>query len=297
VILGAHLSVAGGVDKALERAGKFGFPTVAIFVRNQLQWRAPPLAEETVGSFRAARRRLGIAPVIAHGSYLVNLAGAGAVRRRSMRAVADELDRCERLGVEYYVLHPGSPGPAGRDRGIARVAEALNAACARAPRAGARVLLETTAGTGATLGGRLKDLAEILSRLERRERFGICLDTCHVFAAGYDLRAPPAYRATMAAVDASVGLERLMCVHLNDSVFQLGSRRDRHAHIGSGRIGLAGFANIVSDARLRDVPMILETPKGFDPAGRDWDLVNAETIRALAARSGGQRPLPPGRGS
>jgi deoxyribonuclease-4 len=284
MILGSHLSIAGGPHKALQRAAEYGFATVAIFVRNQRRWRAPRLGQEAVASFRRARRRLGIRPVVAHGSYLINLAGSAPVRRRSITAVAKELDRCGRLGVEFYVLHPGSPGRAGRERGIARVADALSDAIARSRRRRVKVLLETTAGAGQTLGGSFEDLAEILARLDRPGRFGICLDTCHVFAAGYDLRAPRAYRETMDRLEAVVGLDRLKCVHLNDSACPLGSRRDRHAHVGKGEIGLAGFSNVVNDARLGEVPMILETPKGRDDAGRDYDLINAEAIRALTQR-------------
>jgi deoxyribonuclease-4 len=274
------LSIAGGPQKALERAADHGFETVAIFVRNQRRWRARPLSEAAAGCFRKTRRRLGIHPVVAHGSYLANLAGRTRVRRRSMAAVADELDRCRRLGADYYVLHPGSPGQAGRDAGIARVADALNTLIAAAGRR-VKLLLETTAGAGRQLGGAFEDLAEMLALLERPGRFGVCLDTCHVFAAGYDLRTPGAYRRTMNRFDRVVGLERLLVVHLSDSLAPLGSRRDRHEHIGRGRIGLGGFANLVNDRRLAGVPMILETPKALADNGRDWDRINAETLHAL----------------
>jgi deoxyribonuclease-4 len=281
MLLGAHLSIAGGPHMALHRAARYGFDTVAIFVRNQRRWRAPPLTAAAAARFRRARRRLGIGPVIAHGSYLANLAGCPAVRKKSIAAVAEELDRCRRLGADYYVFHPGSPGRDGPEVGIARVAEALNRLI---PAAGRRVkvLLETTAGAGRQLGGRFEELAEMLARLERRRRFGVCLDTCHVFAAGYDLGTPRACRRTMRRFDRIVGLDRLRVVHLNDSLADLGSRRDRHEHIGRGRIGLEGFANFVRDRRLADVPMILETPKGTTDDGRDWDRVNAETLRSLA---------------
>ena len=170
MILGAHLSVAGGVDKAVERAGEYGFETVAIFVRNQLRWRARPLGREAVAAFRRARRRLGIGPVVAHGSYLINLAGRGAVRRRSLAALDDELSRCARLGVDFYVLHPGSPGQAGAEEGIARVAGGLNRAVARCRSRRLKVLLETTAGAGHMLGASFEQLAEILARLDRSGR-------------------------------------------------------------------------------------------------------------------------------
>ena len=282
--LGSHLSVAGGLHKAVEKAREYGFQTVAIFVRNQRQWRAPPLDASAVAAFRAARRAWGGGPVVAHGSYLVNLAGEGEVREKSIAAVAEDLDRCGRLGVELYVLHPGSHRGRGREEGIRRIAEALNGIVAACPRRRVKVLLETTAGAGDALGGRFEDLADILARLDRPGRFGVCLDTCHVFAAGYDLRTPAAYERTMEQFDRIVGLPRLLAIHLNDSLKPLGSHRDRHAHIGRGRIGRRGFANLVNDSRLSRVPMILETPKGLDDAGRDWDSVNAETIRRLGAR-------------
>jgi len=285
VIIGSHLSISGGLHKALERAADLQFDTVAIFVRNQRQWRAPALTDEAVARFRRTRRRLRIRPVVAHGSYLINLAGAGLVRRRSIRAAADELDRCARLGVDFYVLHPGSPGQSGRGRGIARVAEAVNGLLARCRSRRVKLLLETTAGAGHALGGSFEDLAEILAGVRRPRRVGICLDTCHVFAAGYDLRTRAAYEATMQRLETVVGMERLYCLHLNDSLFPLGSRRDRHAHIGRGRIGSAGFAHVVNDPRLRGLPMILETPKGRTESGRDWDEVNARAVRALARRT------------
>ncbi|KKM81595.1 hypothetical protein LCGC14_1328180 [marine sediment metagenome] len=284
MLLGAHLSVAGGLHRALEAAADYDFDTVAIFVRNQLRWRAGGLTDEAVGLFRRTRRRLGIGPVLAHGSYLINLAGAAPLRRKSIRAMSEELARCGRLGVEYYVLHPGSPGAAGREVGIVRVAGALNRIIAGCRHRRVKVLLETTAGAGSLLGSTFEELAEILARLDRPRRFGVCLDTCHVFAAGYDIRTPKAYRDTMARFDRTVGLDRLLAVHVNDSLGPLGSRRDRHEHIGRGRIGRRGFANLMSDARLADLPMILETPKGATDDGRDWDRVNADLLRRLARR-------------
>jgi len=281
VILGSHLSIAGGAHRAAERAADYGFEAVGIFVRNQLRWSAPPLTDEAVATFRRARRKAGLRAVVAHGSYLANLAGAPTVRKRSIAAVADELDRTGRLGAEFHVLHPGSPGEDGRDVGIERVAEALNGILAECPRRRVKLLLESTAGTGHQLGGAFEDLAEILARLDRPRRFGVCLDTCHAFAAGYDLRSPKAYADTMRRFDDIIGLDRLMAIHLNDSVGPLGCRRDRHAHIGKGKIGRRGFANLVRDPRLTNIPMILETPKQRPP-GTDWDAVNARLLRKLA---------------
>jgi len=280
MLLGAHLSIAGGMHHALVSASEYGLGTVAVFVRNQRQWKGPPLSEQTVAIFRRTRRRLGISPVVAHASYLLNLAGGEPVRSRSIAAMRDDLDRCGRLGIEYLVFHPGSHED--RAAGAAWVAEALNRVIDACPHRRPKILLETPAGAGRCLGGTFEELADILSRLAQPQRFGVCLDTCHVFAAGYDLRTPPAYRATMRAFDEALGLGKLLAIHLNDSLGPLGSHVDRHTHIGRGAIGRRGFANLVADPALAEVPMILETPKGADARGRDWDRLNADTIRRLA---------------
>ncbi len=280
MILGSHLSVSGGLQNALFKAGEYGFDTVAVFVRNQRQWSGPPLAEQAVETFRQVRRELAIAPVVAHGSYLMNLAGEEEVRQKSIAALTDELDRCGRLGIEFYVFHPGSC--ADTHAGIARIAEALNGVLASAPISSPRVLLETTAGQGNCIGSRFEHLADILGRLHKPRQCGVCMDTCHIFAAGYDMRTPATYQETMRLFDSIIGMEQLAAIHVNDSVRDLGSCVDRHAHIGHGKIGLEGFANLVNDSRLADTPMILETPKEQTPDGRDWDLVNAQSLRELA---------------
>jgi len=279
MLIGAHLSIAGGMDRAVAAAGEYGFDAVAVFVRNQRRWRGPGLTDQTVRRFKLARRRLGISPVVAHGSYLVNLAGHAEVRRKSLAAMAEELDRCGRLGIEYLVVHPGANASARA--GIELIAAGLNELMAGRRRRRPDVLLETTAGAGRTIGGTFEQLAAILERLDRPKRFGMCLDTCHVFAAGYDIRTPRAYARTMADFDRVIGLDRLRVIHVNDSVAALGSRRDRHAHVGHGRIGRRGIANFVRDPRLAAVPLILETPKGTDQAGRDWDTVNASALRKM----------------
>lgn len=302
MLLGSHLSIAGGLDRAPEAAGRYGFSTVALFVRNPRQWRVPPLGDEAVPRFIRARREAGVRSVVAHASYLLNLSAAAKVRGLSIRALAGELARCGRLGIEFLVLHPGSHPDeregvelvaAGVDEAVALADEALAARTDRAgvgavrpgeedPSAAPTLLLETTAGQGSSIGCRFEHLAGILARLGDEARVGICLNTCHVFAAGYDIRTPAAYHRTMEELDRLVGLDRVRAVHLNDSVGRLGVRVDRHAHIGFGRIGRAGFANIVRDPRLTDVPLILETPKGTDARGRDWDRHNADTLLALA---------------
>jgi len=282
MLLGAHLSIAGGVDRALLAAAEYGFNAVGLFLRNQVQWRCRPLDEALVARFKRTRRQAGIAAVVAHGSYLVNLAGLARVRRRSIAAMIEDLDRCGRLGIEYLVIHPGSRPDAAK--GIDQIVRALDAIFAACPRRRPKILLETTAGSGNTLGRSFEQLAAILDRVARPRRVAVCLDTCHIFAAGYDIRTPAACRKTLDQFDSIVGLDRLRAVHLNDSRKGIASRVDRHAHIGHGLIGLRGFAALVSDPRLSGVPMILETPKGMDADGRDWDAVNAETIGRLASR-------------
>ncbi len=286
MLIGSHLSIAGGPPNALLSAAEYGFKTVAMFVRNQQQWKSPPLSDETAGTFRRLKRELKIAPVVAHGSYLVNLAGQNDVRGKSIRAMSEDMDRCGRLEIEYLVIHPGSrPDQA---EGITLIADALNRIIADCLHIGPIVLLETTAGQGNCIGYTFEQLAEILSRLDKPERFGVCLDTCHIFAAGYDIRTPAAYEKTMTQFDAAVGLNRLAAIHLNDSLGRLGSRLDRHAHIGLGKIGKEGFANLMRDKRLTDIPMILETPKGADESGRDWDKVNTAVLMSLCRKAGGQ---------
>jgi len=274
------LSIAGGLHKALLRADQLGFRAVGMFVRNQRRWQAPPLSDEAARLFRETRKRLGIASVVAHGSYLTNLASTGELRRKSLAALRDELDRCRRCGIDYLVIHPGSAPDT--QRAIARIADALNRLPADRPQACTKILLETTSGAARGIGGRFEQLAAILERLERPRSFGVCLDTCHVFAAGYDLRTPRAYTRTLEQFDRVIGLGRLLAVHLNDSRGPLGSGLDRHEHIGAGRIGAKGFANFVNDQRLAGIPMILETPKGTDGRGRDYDRVNAARLLRLA---------------
>jgi deoxyribonuclease-4 len=279
MLLGSHLSIAGGMHNALLKSAEYGFAAVGMFVRNQVQWRVPPLSDERVALFRRTRRRLGIRPVVAHGSYLVNLAGRQTTRRRSIDAVAADLHRCSRLGIEYLVLHCGHLDDAAK--GIRRICTGLDEAFAATGDCRTRLLLETAAGAGSELGSSFEQLAEMLACVRDARRVGVCLDTCHIFAAGYDIRTPKAYAAAMERFNRVVGLKRLKAIHVNDSKGKLGRGLDRHQHVGRGEIGLAGLANFLNDPRLRRLPFILETPKGIDPdTGRDWDLINAEALRA-----------------
>jgi len=286
-LIGAHMSVAGGLARAFERGQHVGCVTLQIFQRPNRQWRAPRLTKAMVEAFQAARRATGIAPVVAHACYLINLASDNAVtRRRSRRAFIDEVKRSRRLGLPGVILHPGSA--ADRETAIARIADGINHALDATPDSSTTVLLETTAGAGRSVGGRFEDLAEIIDRIEQRDRMGVCLDTCHVFAAGYDLRTRRTYRRTMRALDGAVGLDRLRVIHVNDATGDLGSRLDRHAHIGQGRLGEEAFRLLMTDHRLVNVPKIIETPKR---KGRTlMDGVNLATLRHLA----GERPGMPG---
>jgi len=296
MLLGAHLSIAGCIERPLLEAHRYGFNTVGMFVRSNVRWRAPRLTDQAVAAFRRTRERLGIGPVVAHGMYLANLAARAALRRRSIAAVRDELDRCGRLGIDYLVIHPGLRDDA--ELAVRLIAEALDRIIAACRHRRPKVLLETTAGGRNSIGGTFEQLAKILAMVRHPNRLGVCIDTCHMFAAGYDIRSASAYRRTMSLFDSTIGLDRLLAVHVSDSKRPLGSRIDRHEHIGRGHIGLEGLANLVNDGRLAGVPLILETPKGpsrtaWAPAARrrtdhdspDWDELNAAALRALVRRA------------
>ncbi len=288
--LGAHMSIAGGLDLAPLRGRQVGCETIQVFTKSNRQWRARRLTDREVEAFQANLARTGISPVVAHDCYLVNLAAPRrAVWQRSVGAFRMELERAERLGIPYLVTHPGSHAGAGEAEGIRRVAEALNVLHAAPPSSRVQVLLETTAGQGSSLGYRFEQLAQILALVERADRVGICLDTCHVFAAGYDLRTPDGYRKTLKDLDACLGLRRLKAIHLNDSKGALGSRVDRHDHIGEGRLGLEAFRRLLNDPALHRIPMILETPKDDDCIGADRR--NLARLRRLLDGRGGRGGL------
>jgi deoxyribonuclease-4 len=283
--LGAHLSIAGGLHHALEAALRLRCNTVQVFVKNQRQWRVAPLDGEDLRRWHSLLATPGFGPAVAHATYLINLAsGDRALRVRSRQALLAELRRCDRLNIPYLVMHPGSARGSSRTRGIARVAEALNQIFEQHADLRGALLLENTVGHGATLGGTFDELADILGRIAQPQRVGVCLDTCHLFGAGYDMRSPAAYRAVIAAAGRTLGLERIRCWHLNDSLAACGSHVDRHAHIGAGQLGRAAFHNLLTDERFYGIPMILETPKGEDAAGRDFDALNLRRLRAIARR-------------
>lgn len=277
-LLGAHVSVSGGAEKAVARAADLRCDAFQIFVKSPNRWSNRPRPEAESATFREARRQAAL-PVVAHAGYLINLASPKPeVVEKSRGALADELRRCAALGVPGLVLHPGAPQEDGRQVGIERVAAGLDAVFEELGDGDVRVLLENTAGQGSTLGISIAELDAIRSRVAAPERVGICLDTCHAFAAGYDLRNDGYERLTDELAEGP-GLATLACWHLNDSKFALGGNRDRHANIGDGEIGLAPFARLLADARFSELPMLLETPLGVDDQGHARDLA---TLRTLA---------------
>ncbi|HVT18900.1 MAG TPA: deoxyribonuclease IV [Thermoanaerobaculia bacterium] len=291
-VLGAHVSVAGGVASAFGRAARLGCDAIQIFVKNANQWRAKPLEHAEAAAFRQAHAASAVGVVVAHASYLINLAaGDGLVREKSAEALADELARCTKLGLRGLVVHPGAHLGTGEETGLDRAAAALDRVLAALPRASCRLLLENTAGQGSCLGCRLEHLAAIRARLPapRRRRVGFCIDTCHAFAAGYPIHHAAGWKAFMAEVEALLGLDALACIHLNDSLRPFASRRDRHAHIGDGQIGLDAFARFLAEPRLAGIPMILETDPGNDQEGHARDLAVLRGLTLPARRRSSKR--------
>ena len=284
------MSIAGGLPRAVERARAAGCDTLQIFTRSSGQWRARPLPDSEIAEFRRLSKELDVRPVIAHASYLINLATPDdTLRQRSRAALGEELDRAETLGLLGVVLHPGSYTTTTEEAGLTRIAESIGAVLDDRPEQQTTLLLEHTAGQGTNLGYTFEQLGTIITEVERAgtaARIGVCLDTCHLLAAGYDLGSDTDYADTMRQLDACVGFERLRAIHLNDSKTPLGSRVDRHTHIGSGHVGLGGFRRLLSDSRPEALPMVLETPKERTGRSADiepdpMDLENLRTLREL----------------
>ncbi|NTW02038.1 MAG: deoxyribonuclease IV [Oscillochloris sp.] len=279
---GAHMSISGGVSKAFARGAQVHCEAMQIFSKSERQWQAKPILPAEVAAFKAEQQRTGIGPVIVHDSYLINLAApADELWEKSITAFSHELERCDLLGIPYIVTHPGAHTGSGEDVGLEREAVALNRIFESGIGGTTTVLLETTAGQGSALGYRFEHLARLFELVPHHSRMAVCVDTCHIFAAGYDIRDEASYQATFEVFDHIVGVGRIKCFHLNDSQKDLGSRVDRHNHIGQGYIGLEGFRLLVNDPRFAGLPMIIETPKGDDMAE---DVVNLSLLRSLVGK-------------
>jgi deoxyribonuclease-4 len=286
--LGAHLSIAGGLPRAVDRAVASRCEALQIFTKSAGQWRARELPREEIALFRKRVEETGIRPVVAHNSYLINLAAAApTLRAQSIAALGDELDRAESLGLDGLVMHPGSYTSGTEGEGLRLIGDAIAALLAARPQAKTMVLLEHTAGQGTNLGHRFEHLAAILERVGGSPRVGICLDTCHLLSAGYDLCTEEGYEDTFQQLARIVGLDRIRVFHLNDSKKPCGSRVDRHEHIGKGCLGLEPFRRLLNDPRFSGLPMLLETPKLETPESKrrsdvdPWDARNLRALRKL----------------
>ena len=280
-MFGSHLSIAGGMHNALLKAEEFGMDTVQVFTKSQKIWKCSPLTGECIKDWKTHAKRLKFKRTVSHDSYLINLAATNPeFWRKSVELFVEELTRCSQLGIPYLVTHPGAHMGAGEDEGLRKVAAALDVIHDLVPDDGVITCLEITAGQGSSLGYRLEHLATIIDLVKSPKRLGVCLDTAHLFAAGYDFRGRK-YAAFRRELSRTVGLSRVKAIHMNDSKKELGSRVDRHDHIGRGLIGLDGFRPLVRDEAFEKVPKILETPKGQDEKGRSWDAVNVEVLRSL----------------
>ena len=282
-LLGAHVSTAGGVASAIDRACAIGCTAMQIFVKNNMQWFAKPLGAAEVRAFREHPLRDSLRSVFGHSGYLINLAASDRTfHENSMRSLCEELMRANQLGLPFLVLHPGAHMGRGVEAGLEKVVASLDAIYGVIPEAETRIALETTAGQGSSLGRTFEELAFILCSCREPERFCVCIDTAHLFAAGYDLGSDEGIMRTFAQFKKLIGFKRLAAIHMNDSKAAAGSRVDRHEHIGKGKIGLDAFRYIMREPRFRNIPKVLETPKGRDMAE---DVVNLATLRSLLQES------------
>ena len=278
-LLGAHMSISGGVHRAPERGRAAGCNVIQIFTQNANQWRGKMPTATDAAIFREKLEESGILDVVSHDIYLVNLASPpGDTRDKSMIAFQEEMQRCALLGIDKIVMHPGSHLGEGEDVGLKRIVESFNSLFAATPEFTGKVLLENTAGQGSNLGFRFSHLKSIINGSDCPDRFGVCLDTCHSFAAGYDLKTSAGYAETFAEFDREIGLPRLACFHINDSKKGLDSHVDRHEHIGQGTLGLEPFRMLLNDPRFTSIPKILETPKGDND---EMDAINLQLLRGL----------------
>jgi len=285
-LLGAHMSIAGGYFKAVQAAAELKMDCVQIFTKNNNQWKAKPLTDEDVRLFREAIDEHGIHKPCAHDSYLINMASPrDELWKKSIDALTVELERAEALGLAGVVAHPGAYVESSEEEGLERIAAAIDVVHERTSGFSTEIWLETTAGQGTNLGHRFEHLRDIIGQVLESDRLGICVDTCHIFAAGYPLQSSAEYGATMDELEDVIGLDRVCAFHLNDSKREFASRVDRHEHIGEGHLGREPFRHILSDKRFANLPMYLETPKG-DRDGRPLDAINLAKLRRLLHRAG-----------
>lgn len=280
MLLGSHVSISGGLHRAFALGLEIGCTAIQIFTKNATRWKVKPLQQQEIDRFLKDWKTSGITSVVVHDSYLINLGTPKEeLLQKSQNALLIELQRCEQLSIPYLVMHPGSHVGSGEEEGLKRVAESFDLIHSQTQGYKTQILIETTAGQGTNLGYRFEHLTKILDIVQEPERLGVCFDTCHAFAAGYELRTEEGYKATFEAFDKILGLEKLKVIHLNDSLKGLGSRRDRHQGIGEGEIGLEGFRLLMNDSRFESIPKILETPKGDDPIAADKK--NLQILRSL----------------
>jgi len=278
MILGAHMSIAGGVDKAIERGASIDCDAIQIFVKNNNQWFAKEQTKEEIESFKKLQKKTNIF-VFAHTGYLINLASPKEdVYEKSMESMLGEIIRCQKLDIPYLVLHPGSHLGTGEETGIKKIIKSLNKLFKETKKSPVKVLLETTSGQGTNLGYKFEHISEIIAGISEKTRTGVCFDTCHSFSAGYDIKSKDGYKKTMEEFDKIIGIKNLLAFHINDSKFPMGQKKDRHEHIGQGFLGLEAFENILNDKRFKNIPMVLETPKDED---LKEDVENLKTLRSL----------------
>jgi len=277
-LIGAHMSIAGGVFNAIAHGLREKCTTIQMFTKSNNQWKAKPLRDDEIEKFHTDKKEAGIDPVIAHTAYLINIASSREeVYKKSIDALIEEIERCYLLGIPDLVMHPGSYLDTSEEEGIRKITDTLNSIFEKTSHMKVRIALETTAGQGTNLGFKLEQLANIIDGIDNKERISICLDTCHIFTAGYDIRDLKSYTKTIKTFNNIIGLQYLKAIHLNDSKKEFSSRLDRHEHLGLGKIGLDAFKFIMQDKRLKDIPKLLETPKKYE--GQNYDKVNLDILR------------------
>lgn len=281
ILLGAHMSISGGVDKAIERGNQLSCTAIQLFTKNATQWKGKIFEEEEIVRFLSLRKKSSISKILAHDSYLINLAsGSPALRTKSIHALINEMERCRILSIPYIIMHPGAHLGIGEDEGIKNIVNSLNIiVLEKTDGWPVDIAIETTAGQGTSIGCRFEHLSRIVDGVKNKERIKVCLDTCHIFAAGYNISTAEGYDSVMKEFDRVVGIDRLVCFHVNDCKKGLGSRVDRHEHIGKGALGQLPFRLLMNDKRFENVPKIIETPKDKDMKN---DRRNLAVLRKMA---------------